>query len=135
MTGSFADYLEDKVLDHVFGETSFNAADDLYVGLSTTTVSDAGGNITEPSGGAYARVGISNDKTTWTTSSGGSISNAITITFVAATSAWGTITDFFLSDSSAAGNIYGYGVLGVSKAVSSGDTVQINPSGLTISLG
>ena len=135
MAGSFADYLENKALDHIFGETDFDASNNLYVGLSTTTITDAGANITEPSAGAYARVEIANNKTTWTTASGGSISNAITITFAAATSAWGTITDMFCSDSSTAGNIYVYDDLTVSKAVTSGDTVQIVPGDLTINLG
>jgi hypothetical protein len=135
MAGSFADYAENIVLDHVFGKTTFTAGSNLYVGLSTTTITDAGGNITEPSGGAYARVTIANNKTTWTTASGGSISNAITITFAAATSAWGTVTDMFISDSSSAGNIYVYDDLTTSKAVTSGDTVQFNPGDLTINLG
>jgi hypothetical protein len=135
MAGSFADYAENIVLDHVFGKTTFTASTNLYVGLSTTTITDAGGNITEPSGGAYARIAISNNKTTWTTASGGSISNAITITFAAATSSWGTVTDMFISDSSSAGNIYVYDDLTTSKAVTSGDTVQFIPGDLTINLG
>ena len=135
MAGSFADYLENAVLNVTFGKTAFTPAASLYVGLSTTTITDAGANITEPSAGAYARVAIDNNKTTWTTSSGGSISNAITITFAAATSAWGTVTDIFLSDSSSAGNIYVYDDLTTSKAVTSGDTVQVVPGDLTINLG
>jgi hypothetical protein len=135
MAGSFADYLENAVLDHVFGKSTLTAGASLYVGLSTTTITDAGANITEPSAGAYARVAVTNNKTTWTTASGGSISNAITIAFAAATSAWGTVTDMFLSDSSAAGNIYVYDDLTVSKAVTSGDTVQFVPGDLTINLG
>ena len=135
MAGSFADYLENAVLDHVFGKSTLTAGATLYVGLSTTTITDAGANITEPSAGAYARVAVTNNKTTWTTASGGSVSNAITITFAAATSAWGTVTDMFLSDSSTAGNIYVYDDLTVSKAVTSGDTVQFVPGDLTINLG
>lgn len=135
MAGSFADYAENIILDHAFGRTTFTSSANLYVGLSTTTITDAGGNITEPSGGAYARVEIANNKTTWTTASGGSISNAITITFASATSAWGTITDMFISDSSSAGNIYVYDDLTTSKAVTNGDTVQFNPGDLTINLG
>ncbi len=135
MAGSFADYLENAVLDHVFGKSALTAGSNLYVGLSTSTITDAGANITEPTGGAYARVTIANNKTTWTTASGGSISNAITITFAAATSAWGTITDMFCSDSSTAGNIYIYDDLTTSKAVTSGDTVQFNPGDLKIDLG
>ena len=50
----FSDYLEDKVLDHVFGGTSYTAPGTLYVALFTAAPSDSGGG-TECSGGSYAR--------------------------------------------------------------------------------
>ena len=50
----FSDYLEDKVLDHVFGGNAFTAPTTLYVALYTVAPSDTGGG-TEVSGGAYAR--------------------------------------------------------------------------------
>ena len=50
----FSDYLEDKVLDHVFGGTAYTAPTTLYVALYTVAPTDTGGG-TEVSGGAYAR--------------------------------------------------------------------------------
>ena len=50
----FSDYLEDKVLEHVFGGNAFTAPSTLYVALYTVAPSDTGGG-TEVSGGAYAR--------------------------------------------------------------------------------
>ena len=50
----FSDYLEDKVLNHVFGGTAYTAPSTLYVGLYTAAPSDTGGG-TEVSGGSYAR--------------------------------------------------------------------------------
>jgi len=49
----FSDYLEDKVLDHVFGGNSYTAPGALYVALFTVAPSDTGGG-TEVTGGAYA---------------------------------------------------------------------------------
>ena len=43
----FSDYLEDKVLDHVFGGSAYTAPGTLYVGLFTAAPSDTGGG-TEP---------------------------------------------------------------------------------------
>lgn len=132
--GSFADYLENKILDHVFGNTAYSTPATVYVGLSTTTITDAGGNITEPAGGSYARVSVTNNVTNWPNASGGSKSNGTAITFPTATGSWGTIIDFFIADASSGGNILGYGTLTVSKTVSSGDTLSFAASALTVTL-
>jgi hypothetical protein len=49
----FSDYLEDKVLDHVFGGNAYTAPSTLYVALYTVAPSDTGGG-TEVSGGEVA---------------------------------------------------------------------------------
>lgn len=132
--GSFADFLENELLDHVFGAATFTAGATLYVGLSTTTVSDAGGNITEPSGNAYARVAVTNNATNFPAASGGAKANGTAVTFPQASGSWGTVTDVFISDASSGGNIYAYGALTVSKAITSGDTAQFAIGDLDITL-
>lgn len=132
--GSYSDYLENIVNDHIFGKTTFTAGATLYVGLSTTTITDAGGNITEPAGNNYSRVAVTNNVTNFPNSSGGSKTNGTDITFPTATGSWGTVTDFFISDASSGGNIYGYGVLSASKAVGTNDTLKIPTGSLTLSL-
>ena len=49
-----SNYLENAALRHVLGIASFTPPSTVYCGLSTTTPNDAG-NVTEPSGGSYAR--------------------------------------------------------------------------------
>lgn len=132
--GSFADYLENKLLDLVFGAVAFSAPTPIFVGLSTTTITDAGGNITEPSGNAYARVSVTNNAANWPAASGGSKSNGTTITFPAATGSWGTITDFFISDASSGGNILAYGALTAGKAIANGDTASFAIGDIVITL-
>jgi hypothetical protein len=134
MAGSFADYLELKLLDLVFGAVAFTAPTPIFVGLSTTTITDAGANITEPSGNAYARVSVTNNATNWPAASAGSKSNGVAFTFPAATGAWGTITDFFISDASSGGNILAYGVLTTAKAINNGDTASFAIGDITITL-
>ena len=51
---SFSNYLENKVLLHVFGATAYTAPATLYVGLFTSNPGETGGG-TEVSGGSYAR--------------------------------------------------------------------------------
>ena len=48
----FSDYLENKVVGHVFGGAAYTAPATLYVALYTSAPSDTGGG-TEVSGGGY----------------------------------------------------------------------------------
>ena len=132
--GSFADYLENEILDHVFGGADYSRPATLYVGLSTTTITDAGGNITEPSGGSYARVAVTNNDTNFPAASSGAKSNGTAISFTEATGSWGTVTDFFIADASSGGNILAYGALDESKIVSSGETISFAVGALDITL-
>ena len=51
---SFSNYLENKILLHVFGATPYTAPATLYVALFTSDPGE-GGTGTEVSGGSYAR--------------------------------------------------------------------------------
>lgn len=137
--GSLFDRMENTILDSIFGaSTTYSSPANYYIGLSTATIGEAGpGSIIEPSGSGYARVGVSNNLTTWTASSGGAKSNAITLTFPAASGAWGTVVDFFLADVSGAGatqNYWAYGTLAASKTIQSGDTASFAVGDLDITL-
>ena len=46
----FTNYLEDKIINHVFGGAAYSAPSTSYVALYTTSPTDAGGG-TEVSGG------------------------------------------------------------------------------------
>ncbi len=126
--GSFADYAENKILDHITGKSSFTMPT-AYMALSTTTPTDAGG-ITEPSGGAYARVATA--AATWNSASGGSTSNTNIITFPQATAGWGTIIGWALYDAASGGNMLVHGSLTTFITVSGGDTLQFPGSALVI---
>ena len=53
----FSDYLEKKLLNHVFGGATYTPPATLYFGLATAAITDSttGTTVTEPSGGSYAR--------------------------------------------------------------------------------
>ena len=126
----FSDYLETKVLDHVFGGTAYTAPTTLYVALFTAAPTDTGGGTeVSTSGTAYARQTI-----TFTTS-GGTTSNTSAVEYSTATgSGFGTVVAMGIFDASTSGNLLAYGTLTTSKSVSAGDVFRFNASAIDITL-
>ena len=124
---SFSDYLETKVLDHVFAGTAYTAPSTLYVALFTAAPSDSGGG-TEVSGGAYARQTIA------FTTSGDTTSNNAAIEFPTATANYGTVTHVGVYDASSAGNLMAWAALTSSKTIETGDVFRIPANDLDITL-
>jgi len=131
---SFTDFLELEVLDQLFGGLDYAEPVNWFIGLSTTTPTDAGGNFTEPVGNGYARVSIANDKVTWTTAAAGALENAIEVIFAQATGSWGTVTHFGIFDALTAGNLVATGALGTAKLIDNGDTAKFAVGDLDITL-
>ena len=135
---SFSDYLEGKVLNHVFGGTAYTAPATLYVGLFTSTASDSSPG-TEVSGGSYAR------ETAAFTVSGTNPTEAATsaaIEFTTATANWGTVTYAGIFDASTGGNMLAYAELtdpadfttALPKTINTGDVFRISSGNLKIRL-
>lgn len=133
MAGSFSDYLEDELLDHVFGNAAYSAPATLYVALYTAAPSDSGGG-TEVTGGSYARASVTNNATNFPASSGGAKANGTAITFTQASASWGTVAAFGIFDASSGGNLLAWADLTASKAVDSGDTASFAIGDLDITL-
>jgi hypothetical protein len=129
--GSFGDYWENEILDHLFGKGSYTPPT-IYVGLSTADPADDASGLAELGGNSYARVATAGAD--WNAASGGEITNANDITFPEATGSWGTITHFALFDAASAGNMLAHGALIVSKSISSGDTIKFAVGDLEVSL-
>lgn len=134
MAGSFSDFLELELLDHVFGNAAYSAPATLHVALFTAAPSDSGGG-TEVSGNAYARVAVTNNATNFPAASGGSKANGTAITFAQATpSGWGVVVAFGIFDASTSGNLLAWADLTASKTVDPLDTVSFAIGALTITL-
>ena len=127
----FSDYLEDKVLDHVFGGTAYTAPGTLYVGLYTAAPSDSGGG-TEVSGGSYARKSM--PAMTVSGTSPTEATNGAAVEFITATGTWGTVTHVGVFDAVTTGNLLGWAALTASKTVSSGDVFRFDAGDLDITL-
>lgn len=126
MAGNLSNYLEDKLIDHFLGTTSFTAPAAVYVALYTVAPSDAGGG-TEVTGGSYAR-----QAATFTASSSGATSNSANVDFTDMPAA--TVVAIGIHDASTSGNLLLWGTLTTNKTTDAGDTLRIATGDLDISI-
>jgi hypothetical protein len=124
---SFSNYLENKVLLHVFGATAYTAPATLYIALFTSNPGETGGG-TEVSGSPYAR------QTATFTVAANLASNTAAVEFPTAAASWGTITYAAVFDASTAGNMLAYGALTTAKTIDTGDVFRIPAGDFDITL-
>jgi hypothetical protein len=124
---AFSNYLENKVLDHVFGGVAYSAPATLYLALYTSDPGDDNSG-TECSGTSYARQTIAFTVTNDTAS------NTSAVEFPTAGSAWGTITHVGILDALTSGNLLAHGALTASKTVAQGDVFRVPAGDLDITL-
>ena len=126
----FSDYLEDKVLDHVFGGNAYTAPATLYVALYTVAPTDTGGG-TEVTGGSYTRQtgAFTVSGTNPTTAS-----NSAAIEYPTATADYGTVVAVGILDALTGGNLLAYANLDTSKPVTTGDVFRFDAGDLDITL-
>lgn len=135
----FVDTVEQSMLNHFLTDPTYTPPATMYLALSTTTPTEAGGNFTEPSTGSYARV--STAAADWGAATGtapATKSNTAVKTFPTATGDWSSganMTHFGLYDASTAGNLLAWGALGTAKPVLNGDTASFAASALVLKLG
>ena len=126
MAGNLTNYLENKLIDHFLGTTTFTKPSAVYVGLFTVTPGEAGGG-TEVTGGSYAR-----QTETFTAASSGATSNDANIDFTGMPAA--TVVAIGIFDALTSGNMLLYGSLTTNKTTDAGDTLRIATGDLDISI-
>ena len=133
----FTNYLEDKVINHLFGGTAYTVNFTWYCGLLTAVPSDSGAG-TEVSGGSYARQSLA-----WTITGSGTAQAATSaaLTFPTATADWGNIQWAGVYDALTGGNLVAFEVLTKAdfstanpKVVNTGDIFKIDTGNLKIQL-
>jgi len=132
----FSTTIDNKILDHLTGKATWTAPVAFYAGLSSTTPTKAGGNVTEPSSGAYARVQITAAQFDAAASS--ATQNNVDKAFPQATADWvagANLTHLVIYDAVSAGNFLGFKALVTPKPVLSGDTAKILNGDLDIAMG
>ena len=127
MANSFSDYLENKVLAHVFGGSAYTAPTTIYVGLFTADPGESGSS-NEVSGNGYLRQSMA------FTVSGSAAANTSAVEFPTATGSWGTVTHTALYDASTSGNMLAVGQLSASKSIGTNDVFRFNAGDFDITI-
>lgn len=136
------DLFEQKVLDHIFTDPAWTPASSLFIGLSSTTPTEAAGSITEPSTGSYTRV--TTGAADWSAAANtapATKTNTATLTFPTATADWASaanLTYFILCNSfsgTTTADYIAFGQLTTAKPVLNGDTASFAASAITMQLG
>lgn len=107
----FSDAVENKVLDHVFGDGTYTVTSPVYLALTTVAVTDSmtGSTITEANYTGYSRLAI--NATDMNAASGGSKTNGNALTFPACTAGSSTVIGFAICSASTGGDVILYGTL------------------------
>lgn len=127
---SFSNYLEEKVLNHVFGGTTYTQPSAVYCSTHTADPGETGAS--ESTGGSYARQAI-----TFAAASNPGGTKATSADLVFASMPASTITHVGIWDSATTGGSNNFlvgGALAASKTLNSGDTFRITSGNLTVSL-
>lgn len=123
-----SDYLESKLIDHIFRGLAYSSPTNLYVSLHTADPVDLGSH--EVAGNGYARVAVPCADVYWA-KVGNVVSNNAIVTFVPPTGNWGTVTHFGLWDNSLGGNMLLSGQLAQAKNINQADVISFPVSFLT----
>lgn len=141
---NMSDYLENKLIDHVFRGQAYTAPTTIYFALFTTACSDSAGG-TEVTGGSYARASLAASLANWagTQSAGstvassgtsGTTSNNGVVTFATPSAGWGTVTHLGVYDAVSSGNLLICRALTLSKTINSGDSVTFPAASFTFQI-
>ena len=110
----------------------------VYVGLSTSTPTAAGSNVTEPVGNGYSRVLLGSSTQALTqkmsTAVDGEITSAEIIYFPEATGSWGTCTHLCFYTVPSGSTPFAFGALNQSVTPTAGTVPLIRVGGLTLTL-
>lgn len=120
-----SDFLENKLIDHVFRNTTYAQPGTVYLALYSSDPTDADTG-TEISNLGYARKSI-----TFAAPANGSTSNDADIIFAAAEEDWTTITHVGIRDASTDGNLIMHQQLTNAVSVLNGNNFRI-PAGQLI---
>lgn len=125
-------YFLNLVAGNVFGTKTTPAIPaTYYIGLSSTTPAIDGTNVTEPSGGGYARVAFNASMSEPTN---GVITNETTVTFPKSTADWGVMTHFVVYDAATGGNLLLYNAMSRSRTVEADNIMMAEPGAITLSV-
>jgi hypothetical protein len=126
MPGSATDFLENKLLDHTLGPSSYTKPATVWVALYTVSPSDSAVG-TEVTGGGYARQQI-----TFGAAVNGNISNNTNVDFMNMPAC--TIVAAAILSANVGGDMLFWSTLNSNRTLLAGDSVRISTGSLVVSL-
>ena len=127
-------YQASQVQNYIFGKQSFTPTDKYYLGLSKASIDEEGQGLDEPTGAGYARVAIENNKTNWSTTTDGSVTNEVAIEFNESLADWGVCTHVFLADAEVGGNILYVSELNIHRDITAYSQLYFAQNGIEFNL-
>lgn len=137
---SFSDYLENKVVDHVFGSSSYSPPATLYLELFNEAPNDAGsGGLVVTGTGYPGRTASTNNSTNWpaATMSGTFALKTNGTAYTIGTPSglgWGLVKGVGFYDASTSGNFLAYAPLSTFVTASAGKRVKILTGSFALTL-
>jgi hypothetical protein len=123
-----------ELLDKEFGAVNYTPPASHWLALySVAPAADGSGGTELPFSDDYARVEIPNDKTSWTTASAKSVTNAIELAFPQANGGdWPAAVAVALKTASTGGTVRAHGALEESVTIRDGKTASYDIGALEI---
>ncbi|HEY5574949.1 MAG TPA: hypothetical protein VIK64_18145 [Anaerolineales bacterium] len=132
----FSTAIDNSILDHFTAKTTWTSPVATYVGLSSTTPTKAGANVTEPSTGGYVRQQVTAAQ--WDAAASSATANNAEKAFPQATAdyvAGANLTHMVIYTASTAGTFLGFKALTVAKPVLNGDTAKFPIGDIDLAMG
>jgi len=133
---NFSNYLEQALMNHVFGGVPYTAPSSLYMGLSTVAVTDTTAP-SEPAGAnGYARQLVTFTRSGYSIydTQGQADLASTPVAFPEATGDWGTILSVVIYDAATGGNILAYATLDASRVVNATSILNFDQLDFTINV-
>jgi hypothetical protein len=133
--GAFSDFLETKILDHVFRNVPYTPPTALWVALYLLPgATDTGAGAEPPDAAGYVRLPVTFVPGTAGVDGSSTLWNDAVLQWPVATGAWGTVTWVGIHDAATLGNMLAHGPLGAIKVVDGGDAVRFGANQFVIGL-
>lgn len=132
--GAFSNFLEKKLLHHVFGSTPYTPPTGLWVALYKTIADDDTPGEEPLTTAGYAREPVTFEEAPDLSDGSSAMWNPDLIQFPVATADWGTLVWTGIHDAATGGNMLAHGQLAVIKVVARGDAVRFPDHELMVGL-
>jgi hypothetical protein len=133
MTTGRSDYLENALLDHVYGRTTYTAPATTYLALFTVAPTRSGGGTEVAGGGTgYARYALANNGANWPAAAARLKSLGSQAIFPTVATNWGIIVAWGIFDASSGGNLLDFGPMTLAVAAGIGDAPDFQIGDITI---